>query len=199
MSAGHAPGAMAQDKRELRARTLALRKSVSAQTREALAESLIAHGLALARRQAAGAVSLFWPIRGEPDTLPLLTRLAGAGVATCLPVTGARGAPLVFRQWRPGDPQVEGPMRIPEPAPHLPIVEPDLLFVPLAAFDRRGGRIGYGAGYYDLTLRRLRARKPIVAVGVAFAVQEVAATPAEAHDERLDFVLTESGPIACRE
>ena len=82
-------------------------------------------------------------------------------------------------------------MDIPEPRASAPVLDPDLLFVPLAAFDRAGQRIGYGAGFYDVTLEALRARKPIVAVGVAYAAQEVEAVPREDHDERLDFILTE--------
>ena len=110
-------------------------------------------------------------LRDEASTLPLLETLAGAGVKTALPVTGPRGTPLVFRLWRPGEPTVEGKMGISEPRPAAAEVAPDLLFVPLAAFDRTGHRIGYGAGYYDRTLAALRAKK-IFAVGVAYASQE---------------------------
>ncbi|MDE3177228.1 MAG: 5-formyltetrahydrofolate cyclo-ligase, partial [Pseudomonadota bacterium] len=106
--------------------------------------------------------------------------------------------PLRFRRWRPGEPTAPGQMRIPEPTAQAPELEPDLLFVPLAAFDRRGHRIGYGAGHYDCTLARLRARKPIVAVGVAYAACEVAAVPHEAHDQPLDYILTEAELIAVR-
>jgi 5-formyltetrahydrofolate cyclo-ligase len=82
-------------------------------------------------------------------------------------------------------------MGIREPEAAAPAVDPELLFVPLAAFDRRGHRIGYGAGHYDRALARLRASGPIRAVGVAYAISEIAAAPAEAHDQRLDFILTE--------
>ena len=89
-------------------------------------------------------------------------------------------------------------MGIPEPAPRRRVVDPDLLFMPLAAFDRRGHRIGYGAGHYDRTLAHLARARPVLAVGVAFSVSEVAAAPDEAHDERLDFILTESEWIEAR-
>jgi 5-formyltetrahydrofolate cyclo-ligase len=89
-------------------------------------------------------------------------------------------------------------MNIPEPRREAPAVDPDLLFVPLLAFDRRGHRIGYGAGHYDRTLKRLRAAGPIHAVGVAYSVCEVAAVPDEPHDEPLDFILTEREWIAAR-
>ena len=143
-------------------------------------------------------VSAFHPIRGEPDTLALLAALAAAGFATSLPVTVSRAAPLKFRRWRPGDPTIRGELNIPEPAPGAAEVEPDLLFTPLAAFDRRGHRIGFGAGHYDRTLARLRAKGPLHAVGVAYSVSEVEAAPDEAHDERLDFILTEKDLIDTR-
>jgi 5-formyltetrahydrofolate cyclo-ligase len=132
------------------------------------------------------------PIGDEPDTLPLLAALAEAGHATALPVTGPVGAPLVFRLWRPGEPTVPGPMRIPEPSPQSLEVAPDLLFTPLAAFDRRGHRIGFGAGHYDRTFAHLQARGPIRSVGLAFSVSEIQRVPEEAHDWPLDFILTET-------
>ena len=198
MSVPGADAAAALEKSRLRAEKLALRKDVSAYEREALAAVLLQKGLTLATSRNAQVVSLYWPIRGEPDVLPLLALLARSGFATALPVTGARGQPLAFRAWRPGDPQSAGPMRIPEPAPHLPEVEPDLLFVPLAAWDRRGNRIGYGAGYYDRTLERLRAMKPITAVGISYLCQEAISVPAGPHDQRLDFVLNMHDLWPCR-
>ena len=90
-------------------------------------------------------------------------------------------------------------MGLREPLADAEIVEPDLLFVPLACFDRRGHRIGYGAGHYDRTLGGLRARGPIHAVGVAYSVCEVEAVPDEPHDQRLDFILTESELIDARD
>ncbi len=89
-------------------------------------------------------------------------------------------------------------MAIEEPLPAAPEAAPDLLFVPLAAFDRTGHRIGYGAGFYDRTLAELRAKKPICAVGVAYSSQEFPKIPHEEHDESLDYVLTERELIGCR-
>jgi len=158
--------------------------------RHAFSVRLKAEGVALAAHHKA--VSAFHPIRDEPDTLLLLDALAARGLATALPITGERDTALTFRRWRPGDPTVPGQMRIPEPALEAPLVEPDLLFVPLAAFDRRGHRIGYGAGHYDRTLKMLRSKRRTIAVGVAYAVCEVEAVPAEPHDETLDYILTET-------
>jgi 5-formyltetrahydrofolate cyclo-ligase len=115
-----------------------------------------------------------------------------------LPITGARGTPLVFRLWRHGEPTAKGKMGIAEPLPSAAEVDPDVLFVPLAAFDRSGHRIGYGAGFYDRTLEKLRSKKPICAVGIAYANQALAKIPHEAHDQRLDYVLTEQELIDCR-
>ena len=136
-------------------------------------------------------MAAFSPIRDEPDPAALLAALQRAGFATALPATVGRAEPLVFRLWRAGEPLAEGAMGVLEPKPAAASVEPDLLFVPLAAFDRQGNRLGYGAGCYDRALKRLRAGGSIRAVGVAYAVSEVPAAPAEAHDERLDFILTE--------
>jgi 5-formyltetrahydrofolate cyclo-ligase len=140
-------------------------------------------------------VSVFHPLRDEPDTLPLLTALAAEGFVTALPAVVGRGSPLTFRLWRPGEPTRPGAMSIREPLEEAPAVDPDLLFVPLACFDRLGNRIGYGAGFYDRTLARLRAMKPVHAAGVAYGVCEVAAVPYEAHDQTLDAVLTEQETI----
>ncbi len=181
-------------KPSLRAAALARRAAVHPDVRAAFAASLCERGLALALGvSATPVVSGFLPIRGEPDTLPLLDALSAAGVALALPATPPRGEPLRFRAWRPGQALAPGRFGTAEPPPDAPERDPDLLFVPLAAFDARGGRLGYGAGYYDGALRRLRAARPVLAVGVAFAAQEVAAVPAEPHDERLDAVLTERG------
>ena len=179
-------------KPDLRRAALARRAALPAAARAAFSERLTTQGLTLARRFRPRAVSAFYPVRDEPDTLALLALLSAEGVATALPVTGKRGEPLVFRRWRPGEPTVAGQMRIPEPLAEAPVLAPDLLFVPLSAFDRRGHRIGYGAGHYDRTLVRLRALKPIVAVGVAYGVAEIPTVPDGPHDQRLDYVLTDS-------
>ena len=135
------------------------------------------------------------PLKSEINPLPLMKKLAEAGATLALPVVAGRGKPLIMRTWRWGEPLAEGVWGIREPKPEAPEVEPDILLVPLLAFDRAGNRIGYGAGYYDMTIARLRARKPVKAVGIAFAIQEVPAVPATERDERLDLVLTENEVI----
>jgi 5-formyltetrahydrofolate cyclo-ligase len=140
-------------------------------------------------------VSGFYPVREEPDVLALLDALADEGFAVALPVVMGRDAHLDFRLWRPGEPTAPGPMGIPEPLKSAPLVDPDLLFTPLACFDRRGRRIGYGAGHYDRSLARLRAMKTIRAVGVAYGVCEAPAVPYDAHDQSLDVIVTEQETI----
>lgn len=182
----------------MRAHALSRRAEESAAASAALAANLAAVGLDLALRLRPEIVSAYFPLPNEPPTLPLLEALARHGVKTALPVTGPRNTPLVFRLWRSGDPTAKGKMSIEEPLATAPEVAPDLLFVPLAAFDRSGHRIGYGAGFYDRTLAKLRAAKPICAVGVAYASQVLPEVPHEAHDERLDYVVTEVELIDCR-
>ncbi len=185
----------ADPKRALRREALALRRAVAAGVRAAFNRRLAEEGLRLARLWRPRVVSAFHPLRDEPDALELLQALAAEDFLTALPVVVGRGSALTFRLWRPGDPTRTGAMSIVEPLETAPAVDPDLLFVPLACFDQRGHRIGYGAGYYDRSLARLRTIKPVHAVGVAYGACEVAAVPNEAHDQRLDAVLTEEQTI----
>jgi 5-formyltetrahydrofolate cyclo-ligase len=127
-----------------------------------------------------------------------MRRFAEAGAQLALPCVTGRGQPLVMRAWRFGEPLVSGQWGLREPAADAPEVLPDFLLVPLAAFDRAGHRIGYGAGYYDMTIARLRALKPVTPIGVAFAMQEVLQVPADERDARLDLVLTECEVIDLR-
>lgn len=189
--------ALAASKAELRKQALARRKAVSADVREAFAGRLALEGVKLARRAIVKNVSAYWPIGSEADPRLLLAALDYHQFSALLPVTQARGESLIFRRWREGQLLIDGPMGLKEPSRHLPEAVPQMLFVPLAAFDRRGFRIGYGAGHYDVTLARLRARGPAPAIGVAFACQEIPRVPEEDHDQPLDFVLTENELIDC--
>jgi 5-formyltetrahydrofolate cyclo-ligase len=183
----------------LRCDALARRGGIDPAGRADFGRRLREEGLRLARLWRPRIVSAFHPLRDEPDTLILLDVLAKEGFTTALPLVVGRGSPLIFRSWRPGEPTRAGSMSIREPLEQAPAVDPDLLFVPLACFDRRGNRIGYGAGFYDRTLARLRAVKPVHAVGVAYGVCEVASAPYEAHDQKLDAVVTEQETILFRE
>ncbi len=126
-----------------------------------------------------------------------MARLRALGARLALPVTPPKGSeePVRFRLWAPQDELHPSPFGVHEPRPNNPVVEPDLLLVPLLAFDRRGGRLGYGAGHYDRALQDLRARKPVRAIGLAFAAQERARVPTGPHDQPLDAVLTERAYI----
>ena len=159
------------DKPTLRRAALARRAALDEATREAFALDLARRGVEFARRALARNVAVFWPIGTEPDTMPLLAALDYHEFATGLPIAGAMGTPLTFRRWRQGQPLREGAMRIPEPTASAPELRPDLVFVPIAAFDRRGYRLGYGGGFYDATLARQRAARPVPAIGIAFACQ----------------------------
>jgi 5-formyltetrahydrofolate cyclo-ligase len=138
------------------------------------------------------------PLKSEINPLPLLRKLADAGASLALPVVAGRGKPLTMRAWTWGEPLVAGVWGIREPPPAAAEVDPDVVLAPLLAFDRAGYRIGYGAGYYDLTLAHLRSKKPVTAVGIAFAAQEIETVPRTAFDVRLDLVLTETETIDFR-
>ena len=137
-------------------------------------------------------VSGFWPLGDEIDIRPLLLALHDRGNAIVLPVTPRRGEPLTFRGWQPGDVMV--PERFGTMRPVGDVMVPDMLLIPLLAFDTEGGRLGYGGGFYDRTLAGLPGR---FRLGCAFAVQKVDAVPAGPYDVRLDAVATENGIIRC--
>lgn len=143
------------------------------------------------------AVSAFWPVRDEIDVRPLLFALHERGHVCGLPVIVAKRAPLVFKRWDPHKPLAEGRWGIPVPPAEAEEVIPELMLVPLLAFDATGNRIGYGAGFYDRTIALLRGRpgrRPL-AVGVAYAAQQVDRVPCDESDERLDWVVTERQAI----
>ncbi len=144
-------------------------------------------------------VSGFSALKSEINPVPLMRKLADQGARLALPVVAGRGKPLIMRAWSFGAPLVSGVWGIREPPPEAPEVAPDILLVPLLAFDRTGNRIGYGAGYYDMTIAALRAKKPVITVGIAYAAQEIDAVPVTPRDARLDLVLTEREAIDLRE
>jgi 5-formyltetrahydrofolate cyclo-ligase len=163
----------------------------------AAAERIAAHGLAFADARPGAIVSAFAAIGDEIDPAPLVLRLRAEGFRICLPVMQGRGRPLLFRSWQPGEPMEERMWGIREPRPSAPEVDPDVVLTPLLAFDRRGYRLGYGAGFFDRTLAALRLRRAIIAIGLAYDEQEVDAVPHLDYDQRLDWVLTPSGPLKC--
>jgi len=180
-----------QSKQELRAIALAARDALSSEQRLAAAEAIAARGLPFELPQRA-VVAGYSPIRSEVDPLPLMRRLAAGGARLALPTVTARGQSLIFRAWSANERLLLGPLGIPEPSPAAAEVVPDVMLVPLAAFDRLGHRVGYGAGYYDYTFSHLRKIKAVAGIGLAFAVQEIGAVPALSHDVALDYVLTET-------
>ena len=178
----------------------------AASKRRAEAHELLKNtaGLAMAERGlpagldlAAGIVSGFIPYKSEITTVPMLNRLHRDGWQTCLPIVIAQEEPLVFRAWAPGDPLVPGAWDIPVPVDSAPEVLPDVLLVPMLAFDRKGFRLGYGGGFYDRTLEKLRELKTVVAIGVAYHAQMVDEVPVGIHDAPLDYVMTEQETFAC--
>jgi 5-formyltetrahydrofolate cyclo-ligase len=136
-------------------------------------------------------VAGYAPMEAEIDPGPLLRRMAAAGARIVLPVVIARDAPLIFREVAPPRDFLADAAGILAPPPTAAEAAPDLVIAPLLAFDRGGGRLGQGGGYYDRTLRALRARGPVWVVGLAYAGQEVAQTPRGQDDEALDAILTE--------
>ena len=177
-------------KTTLRATALAKRDALGSERRAAAAQAIALRGLPFEIMRGA-VVAGYSPIRSEIDPAPLMRKLVEQGAKLALPAVMARGKSLAFRAWSPDDRLMMGPLGILEPSPAAEELIPDIMLVPLAAFDREGHRIGYGAGHYDHTLAHLRKVKAITAVGTAFSLQEIKAVPALPHDVALDYVLTE--------
>ncbi len=152
------------------------------------AEALAAHVLRGCAPAPGAVVAGYWPMQGEIDVRPLMLALAARGHFLVLPEVTPRGQALLFREWSPGDQLVPG--RWNTMHPQGAVKAPDVLLVPLLAFDKFKNRLGYGGGYYDRTLAGLPGA---FALGCAFAGQEVASVPVDAHDRALDAVATEAG------
>ncbi len=179
------------DKPTLRKQMLAKRMALSDEFRAEAARALVSHLLKLAAEGAV--VAGYAAIKNELDVFPSLAALSARGNPICLPDIAGREAPLIFLNWKPGAPLIKGSYGIDVPHKQDQVV-PQLLLVPLVAFDQQGNRLGYGAGYYDLTIASLRSRNPHVkAYGIGYSVQQVDEVPSEPHDIRLDGIVTEKG------
>jgi 5-formyltetrahydrofolate cyclo-ligase len=183
------------DKQAVRIRAAAARDALGDVARAAAGAKLSAVFADQIVLPADAVLSGFWPSKGEIDLRPLLHDVHGRGHSCALPVVVKRGQPLVFRAWTPATELVTGAFGIPAPPPEAATVVPDVLLVPLLAFDRAGNRAGWGAGFYDRTLAALRAVRATQAIGVAFAVQEVDFVPHGPHDQPLDWIVTEAEAI----
>jgi 5-formyltetrahydrofolate cyclo-ligase len=142
-------------------------------------------------------VSGYVPIQSEIDPTALMEKLKSRGVQLCLPVVGEDKQPLEFRSWSPGEELEIGKFDVEEPLPTAKPMVPEIVLVPLLAFDKKGRRLGYGGGFFDRTLKALRAANPyLCAVGIGYAAQQIAKVPTDGGDQNLDWVLTETGAIS---
>ncbi len=193
MSDRPSPDDPALRKAALRAQALARRDALEIDDRLIWDEAITEGVLALPAFDAAeGPVAAYWPMRSEADPRPVLEALHERGLPLCLPAIVAKR--MIFRRWAPYEPIVPGGFGTLVPDPAQPESVPAILIVPLAAFDRRGYRIGYGKGYYDAKLTEIG---PVTSISIAYAAQEIDTVPDEPHDRRLDWIVTERETIRC--
>jgi len=193
-SAGGDHPDLLEAKRALRRMAAERRRAIVDRTdRTVAAEAAALHFLAAIDPEPGVPISGFWPLDEEFDPRPLLERLHERGHPIGLPVVVARDEPLAFRRWVPGLELVKGAFNVMIPGPAAAPIEPEVLIVPMLAFDRRGYRLGYGGGFYDRTLELRRRDVDALAVGIAFAGQEVANVPHADYDQPLDWAVTERG------
>ncbi len=183
-----------EEKQALRA-VLRVRRSEAALSGKDAAAALAGNVLHAVRMPPQAVVAGYLPIGDEIDVSLLLRRLRSRGHDIALPVVVEAGAPLVFRRWGQEDPLADGPFGTRQPLASAPEALPEVVILPMLAFDRRGYRLGYGGGYYDRTLALLRRRRQVIAVGVAYAAQEVPAVPCDGHDQALDWIVTDRETI----
>jgi 5-formyltetrahydrofolate cyclo-ligase len=182
---------LAQEKAEARRRARSLR-AVAADPSAGLA--LVGHFPEALKN--AGVVAGYWPLGTEIDPRPLMAMLKERGAQLALPYMATRDASCVFRGWRLGDDMRPDAFGMLAPVESAPSVTPTLVLTPLLAFDRRGGRLGQGGGHYDRIFAELKP-KGAIAVGLAFAAQEVERVPSGPLDAKLDWVVTEKEAVRC--
>jgi 5-formyltetrahydrofolate cyclo-ligase len=188
---------LAEQKKQARKDAAKVRAAAHAALKDTAGEALAQRGLPETVAKTPGIVSGFIPYKSEVSTVPLLNRLRREGWKTALPIVIAPDQPLVFRLWQPGDRLVPGVWDIPVPEEGADEVEPDVLLVPGLSYDRAGYRLGYGGGFYDRTLAKLRKHKPVTAIGVAYQAQVVDQVVRGPHDAPLDYLMTERETIRC--
>lgn len=175
----------------LRLEGFARRDALDPDWRAEACQAIAERVLALPELAGIEPVGTYWPMRSEVDPRPIMEALVAAGSVVAL--SQILHPRLSWREWRPGDVLVHGGFKVKEPGPDAPEVFPRALLMPLCAFDRRGNRLGYGKGHFDGSIAALSEMHPLLAIGLAFSVQEVEAVPVEAHDRRLDLIVTEAG------
>lgn len=185
-----------RQKQLLRTKMKARRDRVSPRDREQAAQLVAKHMEPVLKEKTPQNIGLYFPVQSEFDTLPLAQKLWEQGASLSLPVVMGKELPLVFRPWTSDDELEARAFNIKIPQDNGLSVFPDMLVIPLLAFDKNGARLGYGGGYYDRTLEILRAKKDLTVLGLAYDFQEADVLPVASHDECLDFILTPSGLCA---
>ncbi len=165
---------------------------------ERLADNFFKAAARFANRLPQAPVSGYWPMAEEMDVRPLMARLHGEGHVIALPVVVAKGKPLIFRRWQPGAALAMAGFGLHQPDADAPEVAPEILLVPLLAFDPSGYRLGWGGGFYDRTLAVVRKARKVIAIGVAYAAQRVERLPRTERDQRLDWVITDEDYMEIR-
>jgi 5-formyltetrahydrofolate cyclo-ligase len=185
--------APAQLKERLRQEAFERREALDKNWRRQASRAIAKRALALSELQDVQPVGGYWPIRSEVDPRPALRGLLKRGQSVAL--SQIIHPHLSWRLWRPGDPLIKGGFGVREPGPDAPECFPKALLVPLAAFDRRGGRVGYGKGHFDRAIAALSRSHPVVTIGLAYSAQEIETVPVESHDQRLTVIVTEAQVI----
>jgi 5-formyltetrahydrofolate cyclo-ligase len=185
-------------KADIRNDVLAKRNAIDPMQRIEMSLAAADYGYDFLQFPAGTVISGFFPIRSEIDARPLMDMLRQMGARLCLPIVQDKTT-IIFRELVRGAPLVDTGFGTRGPGPEAAVLDPEILIMPLSAFDKKGGRIGYGAGHYDRAIARLIEKGMVPRlVGFAFSMQEVETVPVESHDQPLEAVITEAGIINCQ-
>jgi 5-formyltetrahydrofolate cyclo-ligase len=186
--------ATTEPKAALRRAVLSLRRKIH-KSRASSSEQTLKARLYAELGGAGKIIAGYWPIGDEINCRPAIEKFASEGLQVVLPVVAGQGQVLIFRVWNPGEDLETGPFGTSHPGNGSAVRTPDVMLLPLVAFDNKGQRLGYGAGYYDRTIAALRASGKILAVGVGYDEQEIEHIPADDHDQVMDAVITDRRTI----
>ena len=185
-----------KDKAQMRKKVRAKRLVAFREDACGASQSIARHLTIFLESQPVAKIAGYWAVGSEIDLSPLLGDLDGKGWSVALPIVVENNTPLIFRRWHLGDELLKGPLNVLQPKRGCDEVIPDVILVPLLAFDEERFRLGQGGGFYDRTLEQLKTRKNgVMSIGIAFAAQRVNAVPRDKFDQRLDYIVTENGRV----
>lgn len=186
-------------KKHLRVSTRAVRREIHTRHGREFAEEIRTNFIQALNIMPQTTFGAYYPIGAEVNCRPLMDTLHAMGHTISLPVITGATDPLIYRMYKSGDQLEKGGFGTPQPCDYMPVVVPDILIIPMMGYSDKGYRLGYGSGFFDRTIELIRKQKPMKAIGLAYSGQRIDDMPVEAHDQKLDLIITEKGTVKIRQ